>query len=85
MWLFPFNGTDLQFSSEEEGDDMPLSEGDPDAMPDDDSQQAAEAMVQLGNIGYYPPASGVTNEQGNHNNQLMLQFFQTIGIDIQIC
>ncbi|PNF40464.1 Transcription initiation factor TFIID subunit 1 [Cryptotermes secundus] len=54
---------DLQFSSEEEGDDIALSEGDPDALPDDDSQQAAEAMVQLGNIGYYPPASSVTNEQ----------------------
>ncbi|XP_069701181.1 transcription initiation factor TFIID subunit 1 isoform X2 [Periplaneta americana] len=54
---------DLQFSSEEEGDDIPLSEGDPDPMPDDDSQQAAEAMVQLGNIGYYPPAAGITNEQ----------------------
>lgn len=67
--MFPFNAADLQFSSEEEGEDLPLSEGDPDAMPDDDSQQAAEAMVQLGNIGYYPPASGVTNEQGNHSNQ----------------
>lgn len=63
-----FNVTDLQFSSEEEGDDIPLSEGDPDQMPDDDSQQAAEAMVQLGNIGYYPPASGVTNEQGSHSH-----------------
>jgi hypothetical protein len=61
----------LQFSSEEEGDDIPLSEGDPDQMPDDDSQQAAEAMVQLGNMGYYPPASGVTNEQGNHIHMLM--------------
>ena len=58
------NFADLQFSSEDEADDIPLSEGDPDPMPDDDSQQAAEAMVQLGNIGYYPPASGVTNEQG---------------------
>jgi hypothetical protein len=63
--IVPFNFTDLQFSSEEEGDDMALSEGDPDPMPDDDSQQAAEAMVQLGNIGYYPPASSITNEQGS--------------------
>jgi hypothetical protein len=55
----------LQFSSEEEGDDVALSEGDPDPTPDDDSQQAAEAMVQLGNIGYYPPAASVTNEQGS--------------------
>ncbi|KAJ9586080.1 hypothetical protein L9F63_020277 [Diploptera punctata] len=54
---------DLQFSSEDEADDLPLSEGDPDPMPDDDSQQAAEAMVQLGNMGYYPSTSGVTNEQ----------------------
>ncbi|PSN40376.1 Transcription initiation factor TFIID subunit 1 [Blattella germanica] len=41
---------DLQFSSEDEPDDIPLSEGDPEPLPDDDSQQAAEAMVQLGNI-----------------------------------
>jgi hypothetical protein len=68
--ILSFNITDLQFSSEEEGDDIPLSEGDPDPdpMPDDDSQQAAEAMVQLGNMGYYPAASGVTNEQGSHNH-----------------
>ena len=80
MQLFPFNSADLQFSSEEEGDDMPLSEGDPDAMPDDDSQQAAEAMVQLGNIGYYPPASGVTIEQGSLSNQLVLQFFAPLEV-----
>jgi len=80
MRLFPFNAADLQFSSEEEGDDMPLSEGDPDAMPDDDSQQAAEAMVQLGNIGYYPPASGVTNEQGNQSSQLIHQFFKPLAM-----
>jgi hypothetical protein len=64
--------TDLQFSSEEEGDDIPLSEGDPEPMPDDDSQQAAEAMVQLGNMGYYPP-SGVTNDQGRQSYQLIHQ------------
>jgi hypothetical protein len=80
MQLFPFNAADLQFSSEEEGDDIALSEGDPDAMPDDDSQQAAEAMVQLGNIGYYPPASGITNEQGNHSDQLIHQFFEPLEI-----
>lgn len=59
---------DLQFSSEEELDEVPLNEFDDDQkgllisaeMPieegaDDDSQQAAEAMVQLGTLGYYPP------------------------------
>jgi hypothetical protein len=25
-------------------------------------------MVQLGNIGYYPPASSITNEQGTHRH-----------------
>jgi hypothetical protein len=66
--IISFDFTDLQFSSEEEGDDVALSEGDPDALPDDDSQQAAEAMVQLGNIGYYPSALSVTNEQGRHGH-----------------
>jgi hypothetical protein len=66
--IVSFDITDLQFSSEEEGEDVALSEGDPDALPDDDSQQAAEAMVQLGNIGYYPPASSITNEQGTHRH-----------------
>lgn len=60
---------DLQFSSEEELDEVPLNEFEEDQkgilisaeMPiegevaDDDSQQAAEAMVQLGTMGYYPP------------------------------
>lgn len=54
--------SDLQFSSEEDLDDTALSEGDP--MPDDDSQQAAEAMVQLGNMGYYPPAPQLQQDQG---------------------
>lgn len=62
---------DLQFSSEEEFDEVPLSDGEGDdnkmsiivsaEVPsdainvgaDDDSQQAAEAMMQLGNIGFY--------------------------------
>lgn len=66
--------TDLQFSSEEEFDEVPLSDGDGDMdnkmsilvsaeVPseniggaDDDSQQAAEAMMQLGNIGFYQQA-----------------------------
>lgn len=29
-----------------------------DEVADDDSQQAAEAMVQLGTMGYYPPNEG---------------------------
>lgn len=53
---------DLQFSSEEELEEVGgLSEGEADGeveteqipAPDDDSQQAAEAMMQLGNIAYY--------------------------------
>ncbi|XP_023310146.1 transcription initiation factor TFIID subunit 1 isoform X2 [Anoplophora glabripennis] len=58
---------DLQFSSEEELDEVPLNEFEDDQkgilisaeLPmegegaDDDSQQAAEAMVQLGTMGYY--------------------------------
>lgn len=60
--------SDLQFSSEEELDEVPLhefedSKGDfliPAELPldgnaaDDDSQQVAEAMVQLGTMAYYP-------------------------------
>ncbi|XP_050517356.1 transcription initiation factor TFIID subunit 1 isoform X2 [Diabrotica virgifera virgifera] len=63
---------DLQFSSEEELDEVPLHEFEDDTkgilisaeLPmegvaaDDDSQQAAEAMVQLGTMGYYPPTEG---------------------------
>lgn len=55
---------DLQFSSEDEFDEVPDEhmEGIDLAEPrevsevvpaEDDSQQAAEAMVQLGNVGYY--------------------------------
>ncbi|KAJ8919713.1 hypothetical protein NQ315_006241 [Exocentrus adspersus] len=58
---------DLQFSSEEELDEVPLHEFEEDqkailisaeelpieGVADDDSQQAAEAMVQLGTMGYY--------------------------------
>lgn len=39
--------------------EMPMEE--PGA--DDDSQQAAEAMVQLGNMGYYHQSEGDGNEQ----------------------
>ncbi|KAL1517978.1 hypothetical protein ABEB36_001670 [Hypothenemus hampei] len=58
---------DLQFSSEDELDEVPLTEFESDQndqksilisaeLPmegDDDSQQAAEAMVQLGSMGFY--------------------------------
>lgn len=68
---------DLQFSSEEEMDEVPLHEMEDSKggisisveMPmeepgaDDDSQQAAEAMVQLGNMGYYHQNEGETSEQ----------------------
>ncbi|GJQ86655.1 Taf1, partial [Trypoxylus dichotomus] len=63
---------DLQFSSEEELDEVPLTEFEDNKdgilidaeMPgaDDDSQQAAEAMVQLGTIGYYHQNEGETSE-----------------------
>ncbi|KAL1456949.1 hypothetical protein WDU94_001632 [Cyamophila willieti] len=43
---------DLEFSSEEDADDHDMEE-----VADDDSQQAAEAMVQLGNITYYTDPS----------------------------
>lgn len=61
---------DLQFSSEDELDEVPLTEFESDQpdqkgilisaeMPtegaDDDSQQAAEAMVQLGSMSFYQP------------------------------
>lgn len=63
---------DLQFSSEEELDEVPLNEFEDHKgglvisaeMPmeginaDDDSQQAAEAMVQLGSMGYYQQHDG---------------------------
>ncbi|CAH0547721.1 unnamed protein product [Brassicogethes aeneus] len=62
---------DLQFSSEEELDEVPLNEFEDDnkgflisaELPmegnaDDDSQQAAEAMVQLGSMGYYQQNDG---------------------------
>lgn len=56
---------DLEFSSEDELDEVPLTEFEDDQkgliisaeLPgegaDDDSQQAAEAMVQLGSMGFY--------------------------------
>lgn len=67
---------DLQFSSEEELDEVPLNEFEEEQKgilisaelavegehADDGSQQAAEAMVQLGTMGYYPPDDGQENE-----------------------
>uniref|UniRef100_T1HCU3 Transcription initiation factor TFIID subunit 1 n=2 Tax=Rhodnius prolixus TaxID=13249 RepID=T1HCU3_RHOPR len=45
---------DLQFSSEEDEQELEEVGGyEGEALPDDDSQQVAEAMVQLGNIAYY--------------------------------
>lgn len=58
--------TDLQFSSEDELEEVVAGfsdgEGDVSQVPhlDDDSQQAAEAMMQLGNISYVVP----TEQQG---------------------
>lgn len=66
---------DLQFSSEEELDEVPLNEFEDNKsgilisaeMPveqcaDDDSQQAAEAMVQLGQMSYYQQNEGDVGE-----------------------
>ena len=46
-----FGFVDLQFSSEEDEELEEVTGYE--AGPDDDSQQVAEAMVQLGNIAYY--------------------------------
>lgn len=69
--ILTYTITDLQFSSEDEFDEVPfgadehseqnemetleLSEVREESvvLADDDSQQAAEAMVQLGNVGFY--------------------------------
>jgi hypothetical protein len=71
LLFYFFYITDLQFSSEDEFDEVPfgadehseqnemetleLSEVREESvvLADDDSQQAAEAMVQLGNVGFY--------------------------------
>nr|CAD7205039.1 unnamed protein product [Timema douglasi] len=60
----------------EEAKSHMLSEGDP--MPDDDSQQAAEAMVQLGNMGYYPQAGGIQQEQGGTGPDVLSDSHKTI-------
>lgn len=68
---------DLQFSSEEELDEVPLHEFEDDQKgilisaeiplegehADDGSQQAAEAMVQLGTMGYYNPAEDLSGTE----------------------
>lgn len=74
---------DLQFSSEEELDEVPLTEFEdtkagilisaemPAEPADDDSQQAAEAMVQLGQMSYYQQNEGDIHEsliyKGKHD------------------
>lgn len=83
---------DLQFSSEEEFDEVPLSDGEgdenkmsilvsaevpPENVPaDDDSQQAAEAMMQLGNIGFYQQTDQTEIiYKGIFNNNLYIYYF----------
>lgn len=70
----------MQFSSEEELDEVPLNEFEenkgsilisaemPEPGADDDSQQAAEAMVQLGTMGYYHQI-----EQTEHDESMVLK------------
>jgi len=65
----------LQFSSEEEMGTG--SDGGEVHNPDDDSQQVAEAMVQLGNMGYYaggPDPLG-SMDQGNRHRKLTWKLF----------
>lgn len=89
---------DLQFSSEDEFDEVPfatdghsehtemetleLNEVREEGMvlADDDSQQAAEAMVQLGNVGFYMGEQQLL-QQGRcktFNSQQNLLFFKMI-------
>lgn len=78
---------DLQFSSEEELDEVPLNEFEDnkgliisaeipieEVNADDDSQQAAEAMVQLGSMAFYQPNEGDFVYKGI----IVLFFFSTI-------
>ena len=83
--------SDLQFSSEDEFDEVPfggddnvqtamgeieLTEMKPLELPaEDDSQQAAEAMVQLSNIAYYDGEPSMM-QQGNINNLSKSNFIQ---------
>lgn len=58
--------------------ESPMSEMRDIEMPaDDDSQQAAEAMVQLGNVGFYTGEQQPILQQGNFNKffQLFLKLF----------
>ncbi|KAK4872343.1 hypothetical protein RN001_014372 [Aquatica leii] len=76
---------DLQFSSEEELDEVPLNEFEDSKggilisaelpMPgaDDDSQQAAEAMVQLGTMGFY--------HQQDENHESVMYKEESIDVD----
>uniref|UniRef100_A0A1B6CHJ8 Bromo domain-containing protein n=2 Tax=Clastoptera arizonana TaxID=38151 RepID=A0A1B6CHJ8_9HEMI len=64
---------DLQFSSEEELEEVAgYSEGDLEHVPgpDDDSQQVAEAMMQLGNISYYPQDVTIPQDQSNYDESM---------------
>ncbi|KAF2894065.1 hypothetical protein ILUMI_12106 [Ignelater luminosus] len=73
---------DLQFSSEEELDEVPLNEFEenkgsilisaemPEGGADDDSQQAAEAMVQLGTMGYYHQ---IEQTEGENDESMILK------------
>lgn len=67
---------DLQFSSEDELEEVTgMSEGEVDGISepqmDDDSQQAAEAMMQLGNIAYcVPQDQGKLNTFGHRSSAI---------------
>lgn len=82
---------DLQFSSEDELDEVPLTEFESDQpdqkgilisaeMPvegaDDDSQQAAEAMVQLGSMSFYQPGDLAVPDNLVFKGKFWLNFVQ---------
>lgn len=77
----------MQFSSEEELDEVPLNEFEDskagilisaempvDSGVYDDSQQAAEAMVQLGQMTYYEHAEGEVNDDLVYKGLLFFTF-----------
>lgn len=87
----------MQFSSEEELEEVGgLSDGEADGeveadqipAPDDDSQQAAEAMMQLGNLAYYQQdvhdegQGHIPQDQGNVSSTIIhiLQIHTHLGM-----
>lgn len=85
----------MQFSSEEELEEVGgLSDGEADGelepeqipAPDDDSQQAAEAMMQLGNLAYYQQdvhdegQGQIPQDQGKFSSTVIHEFDTLVNI-----